>query len=609
MLSSLWGGIKSVVSSVGKTANKILSGGKTASAGMSFPMLPGTTLQNGKVVQNQTPLPNQSTPYGPGVAYEGGTAVLNNKGQVTGVVTNTSGKIQHSPIPESLRPSTYTGQTEGATQQAWTPTVDQYGRISSKQAGNPYFDAGGNLVTPKTAFGGLLGEGGSGYQSTPTVSPTGEQGRTGVGSFGQNFGSGMGTNSTIYGQPSSDEQKRKTEGGTQTITPADKANQMAGDAWAGMAEGAPAGPEVPEIKAEIDAGWVQQMTKAVGQMEGYGGADRQQIMADIGMKLQTAYQNLTIQAQERPPMVEDSPERQAFLESLQNPEERNAMTQALDAYEAQNTNLIRDEGRLDLLKKQVRATDEIFTAQVNEIKDNPNLPKALARKKVVDLLSVNERAMKNVMTNIGDLEMSINNQRRQVDMAFNIYRETKDDYRYQQKLVQDQVDRYLGRPELFTAMNDSDLQAFSQASGISVKNLKKMGEDAIKPNVKTETIGSATTGYYNVIKDEKTGKVISSTLIRAGVPEGGTGGGGETFKSGGMSISGSDVAAGERKLLASRGQDGFVDPTVYLNMYNTWTSRGGLVSDFTKQYPPDTYVNPANSWLPKELMPKSKISF
>jgi len=49
------------------------------------------------------------------------------------------------------------------------------------------------------------------------------------------------------------------------------------------------------------------------------------------------------------------------------------------------------------------------------------------------------------------------------------------------------------------------------------------------------------------------------------------------------------------------GQDGFVDPAVYLQLMDQWRLNGGLLEDFTKDFPPEQFINPANTWVGTEL--------
>jgi hypothetical protein len=62
------------------------------------------------------------------------------------------------------------------------------------------------------------------------------------------------------------------------------------------------------------------------------------------------------------------------------------------------------------------------------------------------------------------------------------------------------------------------------------------------------------------------------------------------------------IAAGAAKLDASRGEDKYVDPQVYLDAYTDWTvNKHGLPQDFIKNFPPKVYVNPKNNTLPAIL--------
>lgn len=79
-----------------------------------------------------------------------------------------------------------------------------------------------------------------------------------------------------------------------------------------------------------------------------------------------------------------------------------------------------------------------------------------------------------------------------------------------------------------------------------------------------------------------------------------------TITSGSLSYSPRDQSEDSQVLEGSRGSDGYVDPAIYQKLYKAWIAKGGTVEDFTKHYDPQFYVNPANTWLPAFLRPKSK---
>lgn len=79
-------------------------------------------------------------------------------------------------------------------------------------------------------------------------------------------------------------------------------------------------------------------------------------------------------------------------------------------------------------------------------------------------------------------------------------------------------------------------------------------------------------------------------------------------QSGTLTYTNEDFSADSKQLNASRGSDGYVDPSMYQQLFQNWLDSGGSLEDFTKTYPPKDYVNPANTWLPHYLMPASSGS-
>lgn len=61
----------------------------------------------------------------------------------------------------------------------------------------------------------------------------------------------------------------------------------------------------------------------------------------------------------------------------------------------------------------------------------------------------------------------------------------------------------------------------------------------------------------------------------------------------------------EDKINATRGSDGYADPNVYKAAFDAWTGSGYAAKDFVKNYPPKTFINPVNDWLPQYLESKT----
>jgi hypothetical protein len=61
-------------------------------------------------------------------------------------------------------------------------------------------------------------------------------------------------------------------------------------------------------------------------------------------------------------------------------------------------------------------------------------------------------------------------------------------------------------------------------------------------------------------------------------------------------------ALNQSKFEGDEGDGRYADPTLYLANYNSWVESGGDPSYFLEQFPPKTYINPANTWLPQEIL-------
>jgi len=150
---------------------------------------------------------------------------------------------------------------------------------------------------------------------------------------------------------------------------------------------------------------------------------------------------------------------------------------------------------------------------------------------------------------------------------------------------------YASNPHLLIGMDSKALANEAAKLGMKPAALKALQDLALDPKVsRQEKLDNGDLVFFddrgNEVKRIKGFDTPKSS--------------GTTIKSGGLTISGADISAGVKRL-----NDSGNDPSVYLEMYNTWKAKGGLPQDFTKAYPPEIYINPANTWLPRELVPKS----
>lgn len=119
----------------------------------------------------------------------------------------------------------------------------------------------------------------------------------------------------------------------------------------------------------------------------------------------------------------------------------------------------------------------------------------------------------------------------------------------------------------------------------------------------TKILGSASTGYFSY--DPATGKTTPVSAPAGGGS--GTGGSGGSDGGGTVTISSAQksslVAALNASKYAGAEADGqYADPNLYLANYNSFIQAGGDPSAFFAAFPPKTYINPANTFLPAEIM-------
>lgn len=146
-------------------------------------------------------------------------------------------------------------------------------------------------------------------------------------------------------------------------------------------------------------------------------------------------------------------------------------------------------------------------------------------------------------------------------------------------------------------------------------NLNKASDTTSADLIKRATEASAgpdSSDIYTTTNDagvvtainKATGEVVWKTAPGVGNQQGESGGGsGVMIKSGNLVYTRAKYAEDSSDLEASRGPDGWVDPSDYKLLYDEWVAKGGLLNDFIAKFPPKLYVNPENDWLPPYLRP------
>lgn len=139
----------------------------------------------------------------------------------------------------------------------------------------------------------------------------------------------------------------------------------------------------------------------------------------------------------------------------------------------------------------------------------------------------------------------------------------------------------------------SILSNLNAASDKTSSDLIKNATEADTPKFELREVG----GDLYQFETDANGQVVGNPQL----VKGGATGSGHSTRSGSLVYSAQDYTDDSGALEASRGSDGWIDPNIYLQLFNAWKQHGGEPSDFISKFPPKLYVNPQNDWLPPYL--------
>jgi len=493
---------------------------------------------------NMTYAPNMSTIYGPAVGAPIGqtgtkvltstgqvdktkTALLNTKNETIGPVQTSSNKSSNQVAPN------YVVDAKGKVRASTIGQTDQYGRTSSKDVGSQYkvFDTATQsykTITPKVGFSGLSGQSSNqGFNlSAPTFGSTGAQGGGSAYTGLLTATSGLGTPS-IMGSTQEDE-KNKKDGGIISFSPSGtpvSGPSVMPSPWnpsgfpnpVAQSFGVPstpyAGPTQPRFQASIPTG----PTSATDLITSKASTDNIKNLAVSAPSERETIENLLntykaelakLESQEPLPQnpVEDTPVQQQFIDQSEDPF---GVRQALDEFKAQNTNLSQLLTDRQQVMKNIQALNNSYAPIFEDIKNNPNLPKALAQRRLEAVNQSQKKVMQGFLDQLELTNQSIDDQNTIVDRAFGIYQETQNQEEKRQDRARKNLDLFI-QTGAIGGFSDNDIKAYSQLLGIPTSAIQEMKTIANTP--KTEIRGSSSEGYYQISTD-KNGKTTTKQIV------------------------------------------------------------------------------------------------
>lgn len=460
-----------------------------------------------------------------------------------------NGKVNSTPVPANIKYSSFGGPTTIQSQQnynqtqrikealanlpssnaapAYTPysqptsstpyeignyrsslpqvTGGQDIRKSTADQGVPYIDESGKLIIPKAGFSGQSGDGGSGLTfATPQTGTTGFQGGGGSAYTGLLSGvSGLGSPSAITSE-SSDEQGNKKKF---TLTAPKNYLDQPAPTLPGVNPSASfvAPSQQLNIKpsSTIDLGQMNNMQKASSDVgSNIGTNDFESFKEQFSTAYNTALSDINSKNVLPDNLTQDTTEQ---LAAIQQSEDPFGYRQAVDQFKSSQTNLDSlYKEQVDNLK-QIQAANQAFTTIVSDVKNNPDLPKGLAMRRINEVQKTQKTKIDELLGSADIIKAQIDNQNELVNRNFKIATEAKND--------NDKTkERDMAKFKLFVdtgaigAFTDADIKKYASITGLSTSVISKMKSSAKDPNVDIYT----TTDDKGTVRgiDKKTGKTI-----------------------------------------------------------------------------------------------------
>ena len=485
------------VSGIAKTASS--GGSQAASVGQSM-NFPVTDPIAGSIVSGKLP--------GPGVVQAGGAP--NPVFPDLGLFTNTPGY-------NSL--SRYTQQTSQVNPAAYQTPTSYYSSIRS--AAPVSQSVGGKsvaVVTPQAASGeqGQSGQGTVGLQGQIISS----QGATGLTGGGSNFtgllGGSGGLNTPASGTTITED--KKVEEARQRILAKQTQTENTGGAVGESVQRQydnlyVKGPRTespittPNIPGEIvptDLQSIMDQTQAfLRTPQAESVSDLQSVVTSLNEVIQKTREQIEVTRATPQEPIKETPEQLLWKEQLP-PEERQTITALMDQAR-RDLGLPQIETNILDTMKNIESINTTFQQFFEDVKNNPDLPKGLARRRLEFL----DKEYKSKMDSFSSLLERLTEQRTQandtLDRQFNIIKAEKDE-------TERMADNKRGTLELLITsgaiggFNEDDIIRWSKEVGIPTSALRKMREVANNP--KLEVRGDLKNGLYSVDK-RGTVKVIS----------------------------------------------------------------------------------------------------
>lgn len=510
--------VMGAASSFGNSLSKAVSRANnraSASESMTFNLPEGVGLSG----QNMSVAPNASTAFGKAYIDPNNQAtIVNPNGKVnilsTGQQAGPNMSVDTNPVVMSAAPTIRSS--------TWTAPTDQYGRTSSSSAGTPYYLENGQLVTPTQGFSGLGGVSSQNFNisSNPI---TGNMGANGIGGGGSAFTGllgGTGGQGTPSPSNQGDENARKK---SSQLNQPGTAGQQTTNLPANLPPSFSVAPTAPAqqlnaspIDVNLDLAALTKLKAQTDKLLSNPYAMSANDSAALTEQLNSSFLAIKAkydQSQPTPPNpVLDTQEQHDFMQQSEDPF---GVKQAMDAFRASNTDLGNLQSQRIEVMKSIQALNDAYRPIIDDIKTNPNLPKALAARRLSDLQTKQKEVLQGFLDQQTILTQQISDQNETVNRAFNIATFSANQAEKAQDNMRQNLQLFVNTGAI-GAFTPKEVAQYAKATGMAEGVIQSMVKSAKDPNIKSDMVGSAETGYKLVTYNTQTGAVVSTKSVVPG---------------------------------------------------------------------------------------------
>lgn len=200
-----------------------------------------------------------------------------------------------------------------------------------------------------------------------------------------------------------------------------------------------------------------------------------------------------------PPVpVVDTAEQSEYLAQFTDPAELSDVRTAMDNVRTQLGLPALEQQRISVMQ-QMQSISEAFDTQISSIKNNPDLPKGLAARRLTDLFEQKKGALTTLTSNLEILGQQINDANDLVDREFQISKYEEEQEDKQAKRMQDYLALMIETGAI-GGMSEQEIKEWSAATGFSAGGLKKLKEQVLNPEIDP---------HFEETIDAKNNKVIT----------------------------------------------------------------------------------------------------